>query len=178
MGIPPIFLNTVKDLPFSNCSKCDRFLLDDDIEYLVEKVCIPNDVLYEFAICQYCIEQLHKEISKESLQNMQAFQNDQMNKGFQIIDEYLDLNIQKIKKVLANKQPDISYESCNIIAYFKGNRISPSMPAVCVSTQVLENMQDKISKKTRDSFDDFTDFLGGVPPDLEELFKVKPRVLI
>lgn len=178
MDIPPIFYNTVKDLPFSNCSKCDRFLLDGSMEYLVEKICIPNDVLYEFAICQYCIEQLHQEISKESMQNMQAFQNKQMNKGFQIIDDYLNLNIERIKKVLTNKQPNISYESCNIIAYFKGNAISPTMPAVCVSTQILENMQDKISKKTRDNFDDFTDFLGGVPPDLEDLFKVRPRVLI
>ncbi len=178
MDIPPVFYNTVKDLPFSNCSKCDRFLLDSSIEYLVEKVCIPNDVLHEFAICQYCIEQLYKEISEESMEKMQNFQQGEMNKGFQVIDKYLDLNIENIKKALSQKQPYISYESCNIIAYFRGNKISSSMPPVCVSTQIIENMQDLISKKTRDNFDDFTDFLGGVPPDLEELFKVRPRVLI
>ena len=112
------------------------------------------------------------------MENMQSFQHNEMNKGFQVIDGYLDLNIENIKKTLAQKQPHISYESCNIVAYFKGNKISPTMPAVCVSTQVIENMQDLISKKTRDNFDDFTDFLGGVPPDLEDLFKVRPRVLI
>lgn len=177
MRLPKLFYNTVKDLPFSACSKCDRFLLQDGVEYMIEKVCIPNDVLYEFAICHFCLGKVQKEISEESLKNMEAFQEKEMNSGIQMIDGMLDFGIDKIKQILNNKHPGINYESCNIVGYFNGTQVMPHS-VLCASTQALENMQDVISKKTRDSFDDFTDFLGGIPPDLEELFKVRPRILI
>jgi len=161
MAIPRLFFDTVKDLPFSNCSKCDRFLLDDNVEYMIEKVLIPNDVLYEFAICSGCIMSIQQEISEESLQNMHQFSETELNKRIQKIDHLLN-----------------SYENCNVMAFFKGRNLVEDYPAVCVSTQALEKMQDVLSKKTRDSFDDFMDFIGDVPPGLEELFKTRKPVFI
>jgi len=178
MAIPRLFFDTVKDLPFSNCSKCDRFLLDDNVEYMIEKVLIPNDVLYEFAICSGCIMSIQQEISEESLQNMHQFSETELNKRIQKIDHLLNKDFDTIKKELSGENPNLSYENCNVMAFFKGRNLVEDYPAVCVSTQALEKMQDVLSKKTRDSFDDFMDFIGDVPPGLEELFKTRKPVFI
>jgi len=39
-------------------------------------------------------------------------------------------------------------------------------------------MQEVLSKKTKESFDDFMDFIGDVPPGLEELFKTRKPVFV
>lgn len=178
MAIPRLFFDTVKDLPFSNCSKCNVFLLDDNIEYMIEKVLVPNDVLYEFAICSRCIMSIQKEISKESLQNMQQFNEYELNKRIQKINHLVNKDFETIKKELSDEHPGLSYENCNVMAFFKGRNLVDDYPAVCVSTQALEKMQDVLSKKTKDSFDDFMDFIGDVPPGLEELFKTRKPVLV
>jgi len=178
MAIPKLFFNTVKDLPFSNCSKCNIFLLDGEMEYMIEKVLIPNDVLYEFAICGNCIKSLQQEISKESLKSLQQFNESELNNRIQKIDHLLNEDYNTIKKQLSETTPDYSYENCNIMAFFNGANLVEDFPPVCVSTQAIENMQDVLSKQTKDSFDDFMDFIGDVPPGLEELFKTRKPVLI
>jgi len=178
MAIPSLFFNTVKDLPFSNCSKCNRFLLDESVEYMIEKVLVPNDVLYEFAICSKCIISLQQEISKESLHNMQQFSEKELNNSIQTINHLVNEDYNTIKKKLSIQTPKLSYENCNIMAFFKGTNLMEGYPAVCVSTQALENMQEILSKKTKDSFDDFMDFIGDVPPGLEELFKTRKPVFV
>lgn len=178
MAIPKLFFNTVKDLPFSNCNKCNRFLLDNGVEYMIEKVLIPNDVLYEFAICSKCIMTIQQKISKESLKNMQQFSESELNNRIQKIDHLVNENYDEIKKQLSIQTPQFSYENCNIMAFFKGRSLIEDYPPVCVSTQALEKMQDVLSKKTKDSFDDFMDFTGDVPPGLEELFKTRKPVFI
>jgi len=178
MAIPKVFYNTVKDLPFSNCSKCNRFLLDDSVEYMIEKVLIPNDVLYEFAICGSCIKLLQQKISKESLKNMQKFSEDELDNRIQKIDHLFNEDYDGIKRELTIQNPELSYENCNIMAFFKGQNMVDDYPAVCVSTQALENMQEVLSKKTKESFDDFMDFIGDVPPGLEELFKTRKPVFV
>jgi len=178
MAIPRLFFDTVKDLPFANCSKCDRFLLDDTVEYMIEKVLIPNDVLYEFAICSNCIISIQQEISEESLQNMQQFSEKELNKRIQKIDHMVNEDFETIKSKLGNENPGLSYENCNVMAFFRGKNLVEDYPAICVSTQALEKMQDVLSKKTKDSFDDFMDFIGDVPPGLEELFKTRKPVFV
>lgn len=178
MAIPKLFFNTVKDLPFSNCSKCNTFLLDGAVEYMIEKVLIPNDVLYEFAICSKCIILIQKDISKESLHNMQQFSESELNNRIQSINHIINEDYDTIKKKLTEQTPNLSYENCNIMAFFRGRNLIEDYPAVCVSTQAIAKMQDILSKKTKDSFDDFMDFIDGVPPELEELFKTRKPVLL
>jgi len=178
MAIPRLFFDTVKELPFSNCSKCNRFLLEDGVEYMIEKVLIPGDVLYEFAICDKCLISIQKVISKESLKNMQQFSEQELNKRIQTINHLGDEDFDTIKESLNTQNPKYSYENCNIMAFFRGINLVEDYPAVCVSTQALEKMQDVLSKKTKDSFDDFMDFIGNAPPGLEELFKTRKPVLI
>lgn len=45
--IPPDFHSFLHDGPFTNCSVCDRYLLDDGTSYLVEKALDRDEVAFE-----------------------------------------------------------------------------------------------------------------------------------
>ena len=82
--IPKRFFSDVSDKPFENCNICGKYLLENDIPYVVEKA-VKNyegqdftSTIYEFAICQDCHMDMQKSMSEESLQNLQAYYNSVM----------------------------------------------------------------------------------------------------
>ena len=86
--IPPEFFCFETHSPFTNCLVCDKDLSKGDIDYFVEKA-IKNypdhdvaDVVYEYAMCWNCVQQMNGQMSEDSMQNIQNYfagQKDFMN---------------------------------------------------------------------------------------------------
>jgi len=176
--IPSLFFNTVDDKPFTNCSKCDASLLEENLAYMVEKVFIPNDVLFEFALCEHCIIKAQANMSKESMERIQNFNESELFGKMQLINDFIDEDIDYIKNQLNEEQPEQDFSRCSIIGHFKGNKMHPAMPVICVSEATINEVQELFSKKTRDDMDDFMDFINNVPPGFEKLFDKPKPILI
>lgn len=73
--IPKVLYSDYLSGLFQNCLICDR-QLEDDILYKVQKAYNGNECVMEAAICFYCMEEMMKEMSKESQENLSRyFQN-------------------------------------------------------------------------------------------------------
>mgnify|MGYP000507098918 CR=1 FL=1 len=83
--IPKEFYSFETNSPFERCIECDKFLLDDDTEYIIEKA-VKNykgypakDVVFDYAICMDCADRMRKQISKESWEKMMQYFQENMD---------------------------------------------------------------------------------------------------
>ena len=77
--IPKEFYSFETKAPFEFCIECNKYLLDEGTEYLIEKA-IKNyegyeaqDVIFDYAICMECAEDMRNQISKESWESMMRY---------------------------------------------------------------------------------------------------------
>jgi hypothetical protein len=68
--IPRIFRPFLEEGPFETCLICGCGLLQPGVHYMIEKAFRGTEVIFEYAICLSCSQNLHKELSAESLQRL------------------------------------------------------------------------------------------------------------
>ena len=152
-NIPEEFYSFESKKPFERCIECDKYLLDGETEYLIEKA-VRNyrgykakDVVFDYAICMDCAEKMRKEISPESWQQiMNYFQkNMDMQKRIQMMEDDPDTNLKAcmIKGINAN-----DCEEYQIYAHCKGNKLNMENPPYLISGEVMDEILPLLSKKT------------------------------
>lgn len=176
--IPKEFFSFETNAPFERCIECDKYLLDDDTEYLVEKA-IKNydgysakDVIFDFAICMDCMHERSKEISSESATK---------------ISEYFQNNIDIEKRIAQNESDDVlnkcmikgtDISACNeyqICGYFKGKKMNIKNPPYLISGEVMEELMPLLSDKTVDEMNGF--FNKHFSPD-PSFFEPTPKLIL
>ena len=127
---------------------------DGQAVYEIQKVFRGSEVLFEMAICRRCGEQVAKEFSEESIEAMKGF-------------------------LLSNFKPDKDASHCHFCTFplallegwtmvgaCKENRLI--FPPIILCEPCSENLQQRLSKTTRDVQDEFIrDHFPGVPADLD-----------
>lgn len=172
--IHPLFFPFDSRDPFRECLICQCDLMQCE-HYLIEKGLKGNDVLFEIAICLSCAEKMQKELSKESLERIQA--------KMQEIDYG-----QRIQRLQGRKMEDLDAfighcaysgepiapgEEHHIYALCSGDKMHYGLYPMALSGQIIEEIQDLLSEKTRDALDDFmNDYL--IPDDLRDILKRNP----
>lgn len=184
-SIPSLFHSFHAEGPFTKCIECERPLLEDNCEYIIEK-CIRNypeydtrDVIFDYAICMSCATKMHQEISRESLQSMRQY-----------FDAHFDM--EKRMAQLQNAQGDINLLTSHcmikgtsakeateyqIYAHCVGDKISLQYPPYMVCGDVLEELSELISEKTRDFLNGFQNRHFSPDPGLLEPLP-GPRILL
>ncbi len=144
-GIPPDFYSFETNRPFERCIECDKYLLEEDTEYLIEKA-VRNykeydarDVIFDYAICMDCAENLCKEFSAGSMAKiMQYFQeNVDIEKRLSMIDVMSPSNLQRcmIKKTDANECGEY-----RIFAHCKGERLNMKKLPYLISDEAMDEI--------------------------------------
>ena len=70
--IPSVFRSTDTKKPFERCIQCNKYLLELDSEYLIEKAIKQyqgfeaKEVIFEYAVCMDCAEKMRQSLSAES----------------------------------------------------------------------------------------------------------------
>jgi len=177
-NIPKVYFNTVEDQPFSNCSKCDISLLENNINYVIEKIYIPKDILFEYAMCEKCIDKAQSQMSKESREKLENFSEEILIGHMQIIDDFVDEDIDTIISHCNKENPKEDFSRGIILGYFEGKNVQSDMHMICISASIAEKIQELYSEETRNDLDDFMDFVNNVPPGLEKLFDKPKPILI
>jgi hypothetical protein len=178
--IPREFFSFETNAPFETCIECNKYLLDGETEYLIEKA-IRNyqgykakDVIFDFAICMDCMQNRGKAISQESAQNIsQYFQsNIDIERKLAISERNFESNLDKcmIKGTSVN-----SLEEYQICGYFKGRKMNLDNPPYLISGEVMEELLPLLSEKTIDEMNGF--FKKHFSPD-PSFFQPTPKLIL
>lgn len=179
--IPKEFYSFQTKQPFERCIECDRFLLDGETEYLIEKAVRTyegydaTDVVFDYAICMNCAEDLRKEISSESWSHIMSYFQENMD-------------VEKRLRMMEEEKPSNNLQSCmikgtsasdckeyQIYAHCKGTHLNMENPPYLISGEVMDELLPLLSDKTIDEMNGF--FNKHFSPD-PSFFEPTPKLIL
>lgn len=177
LPIPEIFLNSDTKAPLTNCIQCDHNLSLGDRFYMIEKVfkryltLNTTEVLFEYAICSTCYEQMKGALSAESMTNLSAYM--MTNTDFpalkQRMEEHPDNPEEWLSHCMIKGTTKEELTEYQMGACFKGDRLVTNfMPPFIIGNVAMEEMSELLSKETKDEMDGFMDQNFGIPPELRK----------
>jgi len=179
--IPEEFYSASTGKLFESCIECEKSLLDEDTEYLIEKA-VKNypgykaqDVMFDYAICMQCATKMHKKMSKESLVTLQEyFEN---NIDFQSKMDAMETgDMQRLtKNCLIKNTPRNESTEFQLYAHCRGNKLFMGNPPYAICGEAMEEVMQLLSKSTKDELGGF--FSKHFSPD-PDLFEKDPSRLI
>lgn len=172
--IPPEFYSFETRGLFTHCLECDRYLLEDDCDYIIERA-IRNypgfkatDVVFDYAICLDCAEAMHQKLSKESLEQMQLYfaENvDLQSRTHKVDSQNLD---SLTAKCMVKGKAKADCEEFQIYAHCRGKKLFLQTPPYMICGQAIEELTERLSKETKDQLGGFFDKHFGPDPCLFE----------
>jgi hypothetical protein len=185
--IPKRFFSDVSDKPFENCNICGKYLLDNDVPYVIEKA-VKNykeqdftSTIYEFAICQDCHMDMQKSMSEESLQNLQVYYNRVMQeRGSEpIMIDMRNFDLDSwLSKCFFKGSEISSMNEYQVVAQFKGSKLLMNTPPIIIGEDAMKQMAELLSEKTTDEMNGFRERFLGPSPEFEELINGKKLILL
>ncbi|MEQ9402307.1 MAG: hypothetical protein RIM99_01870 [Cyclobacteriaceae bacterium] len=178
--IPEEFYSFETRAPFEHCIECNKYLLEGDTEYLIEKAIKKyenfeaRDTVFDYAICMDCAEGLRKEISQDSWQKIMG---------------YFQENINVEKRIeMMNADPEQNLRSCmikgtdagnctdyQIYAHCRGTKLNMENPPYLISGEVMEELLPLLSDKTTNEMNGF--FNKHFSPD-PSFFEPTPKLIL
>lgn len=177
--IPSEFWSDLTHQPFENCISCEKYLLEEGTEYMIEKAMQSSGIegvvstIFEYAICLECASQLRSQLSKESLKNIDDFYAKRTN-----LDERrgrLMTNPSQvgewIRHCIVDNRPYELGEEYQIYGQCIGkNFLYFDMPFM-ISGRAVEEIVGLISDKTMDELNNFKNNLTAGPPEFKALLE-------
>ena len=179
-AIPAWFYPFLEDRPFERCLICERELLTGDVHYLIEKAWKGTEVIFEYAICIACTECQQEELSLESLQNISKYfmaQPHFMRRPREVMNWPAEEPVRWTQCCALTNRPREEIENYQIFGHFRGNKMILSVYPLLICDEATEALAERLSKKTRDSLDDFVGEFLGMPPEFEIAPEDRPLVL-
>jgi len=184
--IPEAFLNYSTNSNFTNCIDCDRFLLEGDIEYFIEKAMKAYqgykaiDVVFEYAICMECAEKVRKKMSADSMKSIQNYfmDNVDLNDRLSLVNTHNDKPAEWIEKCMIKGTGKDQLEEYQIYAHCRGKQLITTQMPYMISGPALDDIANLLSNQTLDELDNFMNDNFGPPPELEESLPKRRVVLV
>ena len=170
--IPRIFHSVFHRGMFPECSVCEAPLLKDGVSYFIEKAYRRGEVVFEYAMCSNCRSSIENEISDESqmaIFNYFFEHMDVMRSHGGLIDGFDNSVKPWLASCLLTGAKREEMESYQICAECEGANLIVSFLPLMISTSVTEEMQELLSKETRESFDSFVRDVLNLPVDFHDL---------
>lgn len=185
--IPSVFYSTETGKLFKRCADCERDLIENDLDYVIEKAVkrFPEykatDTIFEYAICLECHQKVRQSLSEESIRRVEAYFSEHVDlfKRMQTLIDNPSLNVDDwISHCMVKEIPVNELREYQLFGHFKGNRMALSYLPGILSIQSLEELSELLSKKTRDELGGYMDRFAGVPPEFRELFTPRPAFVL
>lgn len=181
-----LFMDSSSNLPYTHCHLCETMVQGQSYALMKHFRRYPNQDMVvadlEAVICSTCQLNMARSISESSRKNLQAF----MEEAFDLETRKKALLSEKHPAALetwldrcavTNKQVDDCLEfqvECLMRDGYPLYDLKQTMSPICLSGEALEQMQQCLSKETKENYDQFMDQLTDLPPDLAEWFKRRP----
>lgn len=178
--IPEIFYDTIEEKPIATCTGCGKNLVEGEEPYVIEKAFRRKEVVFEYALCMPCMEKMRGQMSKESMANVEKYMLE--NANFQERAEELqaeDFDIDKwLSRCVVKNEERSDLEEYQIQGMFAGDKMLEGQFPIMIGGHALEEIQELISAETRDELDRFRNDFFDLPPELEEIFRDKPILVV
>ncbi len=151
--IPEELYSEYEERPFRTCTRCGESLIHFQEGYRVSKVFRAGEVIFEYALCLPCLNNIMKESSEESKERLQEFQNSRVRD----VDGFSDCALcDRTRETTRNGEFGL-VGACLGDQLLDGNMIC----SFC-----MEEMSELVSEQTRRTWDRFVEEnFPGVPSD-------------
>lgn len=176
--IDPRFFNSETGTPFERCLVCSKELVDSGEDYFVERIFRRVEALqllepiFEYAVCSGCANDMRKDLSKESLRNIEQYFNEKLAlQRFNRSHDPLEKCLLTGKSI--GQSTEFSYH-----AHCHGNKMLHSVFPYAISDEAMDEMSELLSDETTDQLDDFKNKHFTGPPEIASLINPKRLILI
>lgn len=174
--IPKAFHSDASASPFTNCKVCDIDLLESQIPYTIEKAFRKQHdgtiiTLFELAICIPCARKQAAKMSAESQSFLQQtlMREDVLRKRQELWEENWQTKWDS-QCLFSDKQLN-ELEEYHVVGHFQGNEVVQGQVPFIIGQNMLEYLQEHLSKETKEEFDDFGRQHLGPDPTLAKLLE-------
>lgn len=175
VDIPKEFYSSKSKQPIEKCVMCEKEVLTDHEPYIIEKAFKNNEItketelIFEYALCTDCQQNTTSELSKESLNNIKMYYDlyvnfEERQAKLQDIDNFKLEDW--INKCIVTGKPLSEYKEFQYGGLFLRNQLLLANIPFAVGEKAINEMQELISKKTRDYLDGFKDKI--IPPEVRD----------
>ena len=173
--IPKTFYSFIDEKPFENCADCGKGLLNNNTEYLIERVYRnhkeykTSEVIFDYAICMDCAMRLHQEMSNESKQKLQQFFQSNLNleKRNQLIRDKKSIE-ESLSTCLVSGDDLVECEEYQVCAHCVGDKVFMGNPPYMISGKILDRIMHLLSNETQDILNGFYDKIRTPSPGIYE----------
>ncbi|MHC4778413.1 MAG: hypothetical protein ACYTFG_07560 [Planctomycetota bacterium] len=155
MEIPPLLHSIYEEGPFAKCSICEGLLLEGEVVYEIQKVWRGKETVFEYAVCQSCGLDLVKSYSKESMEKIREF----FENRFQAHGNGDSCHF-------CGREAVPGVHDLSVLGMCLGKFLLA--PPVVICEPCNESINERLSKKTKDTYGEFieTNF-PGIPAEWE-----------
>jgi len=156
---------------YVECVDCGRDLTDPGTTYYVERAIRGGEPMYEFALCETCLFDYEDEFSAESIRAIGDFWLEHANlEDRDALVESTENADALLERCLLNGGHRDALEEYQVFAWCRDGRLicDAGAPGL-LSGAVIEELIPLLSRKTRDTMDDFIRDNLGLPPELQNL---------
>lgn len=184
--IPSEFYSLETGTYFDRCIECEKYLLEDETEYFIEKAVkkyagfSAHDVIFEYAICAGCAQKMRNDMSKESMQSIQNYfiENIDVRERMNLVLEESENPVNWLKQCLIKKTPAEEVNEYQIYAHCNGTQLNLTQMPYMISAAALDEIMHLLSKETLDELGGFMDKHFGPPPELAEPLPTRRVILV
>ncbi|MES0491140.1 MAG: hypothetical protein ABUK01_14165 [Leptospirales bacterium] len=163
--IPEILYNAATGEPHTHCPLCDRFLLDEGIQYIIEKAISQNDILMDFAICLECYQKGIGELySIESRKNFENYFDNRVDFNLRqktFTEKFQNKFDKWTEYCLCTAKPIRDCKEYQLAAQCEGRQVLYHYMPFAISDEGIIELENLLSKKTKE---DLRDFMNQINP--------------
>ena len=169
--IPTCFHSIELGGPFKSCTICKCDLLNSDKDYYIEKVFRDANVEFEYAICENCKSELSGKVSMKSMMNIGNYfmKNFDMESRIAMINNFDNSIIPWIERCIFKGIARSNCRDYQLSSQCHNDQLIVSILPFMVSFEATKEIQETISKETKENFDKFVKEVLNPPSTLKDL---------
>lgn len=186
-SISKIFYSDETGKPISHCIDCNKFLLQDGVQYIIEKAIKQypkyktRDTIFEYAMCFNCYEKVRNSFSDISKQRIEAYfekhvhllerRNKLLKKGELKIDDWISTCLLKGKRIETLSEFQIACQ-CD------GNDILFAYSPFMISGEAMDEIANLLSNQTLGEIEGYMNEFFRYPPEFSDILTGRPLMLV
>ena len=187
IDIPQILCSSDTGTPLEHCMVCDRHLLDEDTPYFIEKSLRQypgmkgQEVIFEYAVCLHCSVTMSESLSEESRNRTSEYlmKHGKFKSRWDELSKLEDLSIGHwLGRCLLKDTPIAEAQEYQIVAQCVGRKLQLHDMPFALSLEAMEELAQLLSKESQGEMDEFIGKQFSGPPELAEILRRRPPVLI
>ncbi len=173
-----MFYSDESGLPFDRCLGCDVYLLEDGVQYVIEKAYRQypeygtRDTVFEYAMCLNCFARMQDAMSEESLNRVRGYfeQHVSLESRRRTLLQREAVKVEDwLEHCLIKGTPISGLKEFQIIGHCDGNDLLFTLFPYAIGSEAIDEISMLLSNKTLGEIDGFMDEHFGFPPELRQL---------